>query len=807
MLLATEGLTQNQLQVNVFASSAFSEGSLSWFMDDSNKVSGSQLTIQVRDFYTGEFISGCDITVQVFNIINHELKVTIKKPEIEEVAKGLYALRGSRDPFFWIVLGHSGNVTFLINVNKPGYAPITTNAVFRNRDYIGGYDIPGENMWMSRPHPNLAEVVNDPGHVCESPWGKHYWVVVHYFDQNNKVDWLYVPVNMSDHKIPSDWTTYQATARALTLGTHYNSFRPEPMLEMDEGFARMQRQLRLMSFSGLAIDILVPLLNKLVVGAATGGKSLYYDAKKSLSMHAAEFLLSQASDPNTYSDAFFYEQTQRNLQQMRDSIGRMVLTLRSHEYRRRPFDVQTAERLYNQWKYVLVTTSVISDLVENGLLAKDVQQKMLEAQIKYLLGSQMPQQMKLVQLARFIETREQRMLSSFTASERTINALHDAYDRHWDDQGMAKQIHEQIGGKSIKKDLSYHLPAPDNFRCNRQGMYVSLEWDAPRDIHNVRYAIKYNSRPITDSNWHTSYYMMLPTHIPANGNTVRFRPGEVNEREKGLHYAIRYFDENGRASRISSTTCKTSDTSVADRDERDDKSEQKIKEAKPEDFFASQMVFVQGGCFWMGTQIPDYANAQPVHEVCLDGFYISNAPVTQQQWKRVMGNNPSQFVNCPDCPVENVSWNDIQLFLQKLNEQTGLSYRLPTEAEWEYAANGGQREANSGTAIVQMHRNIAWYEENSGGRTKPVRTRRPNSIGLYDMLGNVFEWCSDWYAADYYRVSPKHNPAGPHSGNQKVIRGGAWTSGHTYLHPYYRAAMPPGLKTNNCGFRLALDEL
>lgn len=791
-----EVYSQSRMQVNLFASSALSEGSVSWFMDGEKQVSGSQLAIQVRDSSSGEFISGCDIKVQVYNIIDPELKVTIEKSEIEEVAKGLYVLRGSRDPMFWVVMGHAGNVTFQINVNREGYAPSTTNAVFRNRDYLDGYDVPGENMWMSRPHPNLEEVANDPGHVCDSPWGKHYWVVVHYFDQNNKVDWLFVPVKMSDHTIPSDWTIYQATARALTLGRHYKAFRPEPMLEMDQGFARMQQQLRAMNFSGQAIDFLVPLLNKLLVSAATGGASLYFDAKKSLSMHTADFLLSQASDPETYSDAFFYAQTQHNLQQMRDSISRMMPTLRMLEHRRRPLDVVTADRLYSQWKYVLVTSTMITDLVQNDLLAKNVQQRMLEAQIRSLLGSQMPQQMKLVQLARFIETREQRMLSTFSASERTLQSLFTAYDRHWDDQGMAKQIHKQIGGKRIKKDLSYHLPAPENFRCDRQGNYASLEWDVPRNINKPRYVIKYNYRRITDSNWHTSYYMMLPTTIPAHGSTVRFRPGEANEREEGLYYALRYYDENGRASEISFSSCDAPRTEATK-----DSQTTSIKS-----LFNEQMVFVREGCFRRGTNRPGYPYAPSV-QVCLDDFYIGKTPVTQMQWRMVTGNSPSEFSECDDCPVERVSWNDIQMFIKKLNEITGRNYRLPTEAEWEYAAYGGQAGNRIQGNINKPLGDYAWYESNSGGRTHPVATKKPNLLGIYDMLGNVFEWCNDWYDFNYYRMSPLRNPKGPEHGNSKVIRGGAWSSNADYLSTYYRAGLPPGTRLNNCGFRLVADEL
>ena len=148
--------------------------------------------------------------------------------------------------------------------------------------------------------------------------------------------------------------------------------------------------------------------------------------------------------------------------------------------------------------------------------------------------------------------------------------------------------------------------------------------------------------------------------------------------------------------------------------------------------------------------------------------------MTQGQWQQIMGSNPSRFKNGADYPVEKVSWNDAQYFIRKLNQQSGNKYRLPSEAEWEYAArSGGKAEKFAGSDSIDA---VAWYRDNSGGSTAPVAQKRPNALGLYDMSGNVWEWCQDCYGRNYYAGSPQNNPAGPSSGIKRVNRGGSWTS-------------------------------
>ncbi len=215
-----------------------------------------------------------------------------------------------------------------------------------------------------------------------------------------------------------------------------------------------------------------------------------------------------------------------------------------------------------------------------------------------------------------------------------------------------------------------------------------------------------------------------------------------------------------------------------------------------------EMVFVPGGSFQMGSDDGE-DDEKPVHTVQLDDFYIGKYEVTQKQWREVMGENPSKFQGCDDCPVENVSWNDVQEFIQKLNAQTGQNYRLPTEAEWEYAARGGQKTQGYQYAGSNNIDEVAWYRENSDSKTHPVGQKRPNELGLYDMSGNVYEWCSDWYGSDYYASSPEFNPPGPASGSYRVHRGGSWYDYSVYCRVAYRRTHPPEDRYNYLGLRLS----
>ena len=213
-----------------------------------------------------------------------------------------------------------------------------------------------------------------------------------------------------------------------------------------------------------------------------------------------------------------------------------------------------------------------------------------------------------------------------------------------------------------------------------------------------------------------------------------------------------------------------------------------------------EFVNLSGGCFQMGDNFGDGdSDEKPVHEACVSDFAIGKYEVTQGEYKRIMGSNPSAFSSCGDnCPVEQVSWNDAQSFIGKLNKKTGKNYRLPTEAEWEYAArSGGKREKYSGGDNVDA---VAWYSGNSGSKTHPVGQKQANGLGIYDMSGNVREWVSNWYGN--YSSGSQQNPQGPSLGSSRVNRGGCWYFDARNVRAAIRADRSPDNRNYDLGFRL-----
>lgn len=215
------------------------------------------------------------------------------------------------------------------------------------------------------------------------------------------------------------------------------------------------------------------------------------------------------------------------------------------------------------------------------------------------------------------------------------------------------------------------------------------------------------------------------------------------------------------------------------------------------------MVLVEGGTFAMGKNTFFYSDSNPQHHVTLSSFRICKFQVTQELWLAVMGTNPSAMQGDKTRPVENVSWIDCQEFIDKLNRITGMIFRLPTEAEWEFAARGGTHSYDYKYSGWNYDVVVAWNLSNSCGSTHPVGTKKPNELGLYDMSGNVFEWCMDWY--DSYREIHTTNPKGPSSGKNRIIRGGAWNRLKEYCRVWSRGRALPEDRQSNLGFRLAMD--
>jgi formylglycine-generating enzyme required for sulfatase activity len=221
-----------------------------------------------------------------------------------------------------------------------------------------------------------------------------------------------------------------------------------------------------------------------------------------------------------------------------------------------------------------------------------------------------------------------------------------------------------------------------------------------------------------------------------------------------------------------------------------------------------EMVSVQGGTFTMGCTGEQggecESDEKPSHSVTVGNFQIGKFEVTQRLWKEMMGadNNPSHFKG-DDLPVERVSWNDVQKFIEALNQKTGKKYRLPTEAEWEYAARGGNKSKGNKYSGSNNLDEVAWYGKNSGGKTNDVGTKSPNELGIYDMSGNVWEWVSDWY--DDYSSGAQTNPRGPSGGSNRVGRGGCWDSGAKYCRVSLRFIDDPDFRDSGIGFRLVLS--
>ena len=216
------------------------------------------------------------------------------------------------------------------------------------------------------------------------------------------------------------------------------------------------------------------------------------------------------------------------------------------------------------------------------------------------------------------------------------------------------------------------------------------------------------------------------------------------------------------------------------------------------------MVYVPAGTFTMGATSEQGSDAWeyeiPTHNVTLNSYYIGQTEVTQALWKAVMGSTPSYYQG-DQLPVESVSWYDCQEFIMRLNSKTGKQFRLPTEAEWEYAARGGQ---SGGTKYAGSNdiNSIAWYDNNATNEPHNVATKSPNSLGIYDMSGNVCEWCQDWYGD--YSSSSQTNPKGPSNGYFRVNRGGSWSYDAGGCRVSFRGLNSPSDGYDNFGLRLVL---
>ncbi|GJQ60594.1 MAG: formylglycine-generating enzyme family protein [Candidatus Scalindua sp. AMX11] len=223
-------------------------------------------------------------------------------------------------------------------------------------------------------------------------------------------------------------------------------------------------------------------------------------------------------------------------------------------------------------------------------------------------------------------------------------------------------------------------------------------------------------------------------------------------------------------------------------------------------FAEPEMVFVKGGCFERGDIFDEGEDDEnPVHEICVDDFYIGKYEVTQTEWSQIMRIR-SDANGSGNYPVHNVSWEDVDNYIIKLNEKSGKKYRLPTEAEWEYAArSGGKNERWAGTSDEAELKDYAWYGDNSDRTTHPVGQKKPNGLGIHDLSGNVWEWVFDNYDGQYYGNCGKDNPIGPSVGFYRVLRGGSLRDTSMDVRTAARDRRIPMDWSNNEGFRLVLS--
>jgi len=220
----------------------------------------------------------------------------------------------------------------------------------------------------------------------------------------------------------------------------------------------------------------------------------------------------------------------------------------------------------------------------------------------------------------------------------------------------------------------------------------------------------------------------------------------------------------------------------------------------------AKMVKVDGGTFTMGCFNPQdtecYFWERPRHTVTINTFYVSKFDVTQREWKALMGTTPAGKY-CADCPVVNITWFEAEQFIDKLNQISGKNYRLPTEAEWEYTAKGGNKGHGYKYAGSDDANKVAWYDSIISREVHPVGQKAPNELGIFDMSGDVWQWCSDWFNEKYYSNSPSNNPTGPSTATKdRSLRGGSWWGPRRDCRVANRDKYPPDSKDDDVGFRV-----
>lgn len=324
-----------------------------------------------------------------------------------------------------------------------------------------------------------------------------------------------------------------------------------------------------------------------------------------------------------------------------------------------------------------------------------------------------------------------------------------------------------------------------------QSLFTATYVQAQAQDRGVAFSFKQGQNPSLRSDKHNWFFAVKPNAVGFNNPDTEFftTAYPANESTYSSTYASLVAAINGTANNSVSNNNVSSSASTR---------------TFTVNGISFTMFYVPGGTFTMGATSEQgsdaYDDEKPTHQVTLSSYSIGQTEVTQELWQAVMGSNPSYFKGSRR-PVECVSWNDCQDFIRKLNSLTGQNFRLPTEAEWEYVARGG-RSGGTKYAGSNSIGDVAWYDGNSGDQIHDVATKRANSLGIYDMSGNVWEWCQDWYGN--YSSSSQTNPQGPSTGSSRVYRGGSWVDRASYCRVSIRNGRGPDCRYNNLGLRLAL---
>ena len=365
--------------------------------------------------------------------------------------------------------------------------------------------------------------------------------------------------------------------------------------------------------------------------------------------------------------------------------------------------------------------------------------------------------------------------------EADIASSVDAIDTSLSDSAFYAKLKAAITG--IADNTGPHKPAFDKCFCFEELKCDVRDNDAKITvILKVMMCVNEDYELSVSSNWGTRAELVNPYNYPEGKTasftfTLRKRPGkDVGEITVNADGAV-----------LSQSVVNSGEFLVGD--------------------VRFKMIRIEGGTFTMGAteeQGDDTFNDEkPMHDVTLSSYSIGETPVTQELWQAVMGSNPSYYKGAQR-PVENVSWNDCQYFIQKLNQLTGKVFRLPTEAEWEFAARGGKQSKGYKYSGSNDINEVAWYGGYPYRQTHPVKAKKPNELGVYDMSGNVWEWCQDWWGS--YSSSSQTNPTGPTSGDYRVGRGGGWFNDAGRSRLSSRNGRAPNAAYSFLGLRLALSE-